>query len=82
MMSWTRRETAMTPAAYVEELRVERARQLLEQSGEQIELISARCGFGTPETMRRAFARRVGVPPADYRSRFARVPEPAGNAAN
>jgi transcriptional regulator GlxA family with amidase domain len=68
-----RRETGMTPAAYVEELRVERARQLLEQSGEPVELVSARCGFGTPETMRRAFARRVGVPPADYRARFQRA---------
>jgi transcriptional regulator GlxA family with amidase domain len=65
-----RRETGITPAAYVEELRVERARQLLEDSAEPVELVSARCGFGTPETMRRAFARRIGVSPADYRARF------------
>src|SRR5258705_12680365 len=32
-----KRETGMTPAAYVEQLRVERARQLLEQSGEPVE---------------------------------------------
>jgi transcriptional regulator GlxA family with amidase domain len=70
-----RRETGMTPAAYVEELRVEWARQLLEESGEPVERVSARCGFGTPETMRRAFARRVGVPPADYRARFGRAPD-------
>jgi transcriptional regulator GlxA family with amidase domain len=68
-----RRETGITPAAYVEELRVERARQQLEEGAEPVELISASCGFGTPETMRRAFARRVGVAPADYRSRFARA---------
>jgi transcriptional regulator GlxA family with amidase domain len=72
-----RREIGMTPAAYIEELRVERARQLLEQSADPVELVSARCGFGTPETMRRAFARRVGVPPADYRARFRRTPEAA-----
>jgi transcriptional regulator GlxA family with amidase domain len=65
-----RRETGITPAAYVEELRVERARQLLEESADPVELVSARCGFGTPETMRRAFARRIGVSPADYRARF------------
>jgi transcriptional regulator GlxA family with amidase domain len=64
-----RREIGMTPAAYVEELRVERSRQLLEDSADPIDLISARCGFGTPETMRRAFGRRVGVPPAQYRAR-------------
>jgi transcriptional regulator GlxA family with amidase domain len=70
-----RREIGMTPAAYVEELRVERARQLLEDSADPVELISARCGFGTPETMRRAFGRRVGVPPAQYRARFRRAPD-------
>jgi transcriptional regulator GlxA family with amidase domain len=70
-----RREIGMTPAAYVEELRVERARQLLEDSADPIELVSQRCGFGTPETMRRAFGRRVGVAPAEYRVRFRR-PDP------
>jgi transcriptional regulator GlxA family with amidase domain len=70
-----RREIGMTPAAYVEELRVERARQLLEDSADPIDLISARCGFGTPETMRRAFGRRVGAPPAQYRARFRRTPD-------
>ncbi len=68
-----RRETGMTPAAYVETLRVERARQALEQGSEPIELVAGACGFGTPETMRRAFARRVGVSPAAYRARFQRV---------
>ena len=72
-----RRETGMTPAAYVEELRVERARQLLEESTDPVELVSARCGFGTPETMRRAFSRRVGVAPAAYRARFQRMSESA-----
>jgi transcriptional regulator GlxA family with amidase domain len=70
-----RREIGMTPAAYVEELRVERARQLLEASADPVDVISARCGFGTPETMRRAFGRRVGVAPAQYRARFRRVPD-------
>jgi len=72
-----RREIGMTPAAYVEELRVERARQLLEESADPVDAISARCGFGTPETMRRAFGRRVGVAPAQYRARFRRAPDVA-----
>jgi len=72
-----RRETGITPAAYVEELRVERARQLLEEGTDPVELVAARCGFGTPETMRRAFARRVGASPAQYRSRFQTTPDPA-----
>lgn len=65
-----RREVGMTPAAYVTELRVERARQRLEEGAEPIESVAQTCGFGTPETMRRAFARRLGVPPAEYRNRF------------
>jgi transcriptional regulator GlxA family with amidase domain len=70
-----RRETGMTPAAYVEELRVERARQLLEESSDPVEIISGRCGFGTPETMRRAFARCIGTAPTEYRARFRRAPD-------
>jgi len=64
-------ETGMTPATYVEALRVERARLALETTAEPVEAIARRCGFGTPETMRRAFARRLGVSPAAYRTRFA-----------
>src|SRR4051794_19356977 len=77
-----RREIGLTPAAYVEELRVERARQLLEDSADPVDAISVRCGFGTPETMRRAFARRVGVSPAQYRSRFRRAPDPVTRAGS
>ncbi len=69
-----RRETGMTPAAYVETLRLERARQLLEGPPDPIDQIAIRCGFGTPETMRRSFARRLGVSPAEYRERFRREP--------
>jgi len=72
-----RAETGRTPAAYVSDLRVERSRQLLEEGSDPVDAIARRCGFGTPETMRRAFARRVGVSPAAYRSRFRRVPEGA-----
>jgi transcriptional regulator GlxA family with amidase domain len=71
-----RRETGFTPAIYVEHLRVEAARQRLERGSDPIERVAELSGFGTPETMRRAFARRVGVPPADYRARFRRTPDP------
>jgi len=66
-----RRETATTPAAYVEALRVERARLLLETTPAAVTEVASACGFGTVETLRRAFARRLGVAPAAYRSRFA-----------
>ena len=64
-------ETGMTPAVYVESLRVERARLALESRAAPIDAVAARCGFGTVETLRRAFARRLGVSPTAYRNRFA-----------
>jgi transcriptional regulator GlxA family with amidase domain len=67
-----RRETGMTPGAYVESARVERARIALETGDLPVEAIALQAGFGTVETMRRAFRRRVGVSPNDYRTRFRR----------
>lgn len=72
-----RRETGLTPAAYVESVRVERARIALEGSAAQVEAVARHCGFGTVETMRRAFRRRLGVAPAEYRSRFQPLREEA-----
>jgi transcriptional regulator GlxA family with amidase domain len=65
-----RRETGVTPAAYVESVRVEQARIALESSRAPIDTVAIECGFGTVETMRRSFHRRLGVGPAAYRSRF------------
>ena len=67
-----RRETGMTPAAYVESARVESARIALETGDLPVENVASQSGFGTVETMRRAFRRRVGVSPVDYRTRFRR----------
>jgi transcriptional regulator GlxA family with amidase domain len=64
-------ETGMTPGVYVEALRVERARLALEGGAVPIDAVARRCGFGTVETLRRAFARRLGVSPGAYRDRFA-----------
>jgi transcriptional regulator GlxA family with amidase domain len=65
------RELGAPPALFVETARVEAARRRLEEDGGRgIEAIAAECGFGSAETMRRAFLRRVRVSPSDYRSRF------------
>jgi transcriptional regulator GlxA family with amidase domain len=64
------REVGLTPAAYVEAVRLERARIALESSDTQIDEIARECGFGTVETLRRTFARRLGVSPSEYRSHF------------
>jgi transcriptional regulator GlxA family with amidase domain len=64
-----KREIGVTPATYVESMRVEQARTRLE-AGHALASIARSCGFGTAETMRSAFHRRLGVSPADYRTRF------------
>jgi len=64
-----RDKTGRTPARAVEEIRVEAARRMLEQ-GLSVGQVSRRCGFGSEETMRRSFLRRLGATPSDYRERF------------
>jgi transcriptional regulator GlxA family with amidase domain len=59
-----------TPARYVAAVRTEAARRALESTADTVEVIARRCGFGSSETMRRTFARRIGVSPDDYRQRF------------
>ena len=63
-------ETGATPADFVELARVDAARRLLEDSETPLQRVASRCGFGTADTMRRAFIRRIGTGPQDYRSRF------------
>jgi transcriptional regulator GlxA family with amidase domain len=64
-------EVGEAPGQYVERIRTEAARRQLEETDDTIVAIAARCGFGTPETMRRNFLRRVGVSPDQYRKTFA-----------
>jgi len=67
------RELGMTPGRFVERVRVEAARRLLEETSRGVHDIAAACGFGTPETMRIAFRRTLGVSPKRYRSGFSSV---------
>ncbi|MDX1883368.1 GlxA family transcriptional regulator [Mycolicibacterium sp. 120270] len=64
-------EVGEAPGAYVERIRTEAARRQLEETDDTVTVIAARCGFGTAETMRRNFVRRVGVSPDQYRKAFA-----------
>jgi transcriptional regulator GlxA family with amidase domain len=75
-----RSEVGVPPAAYVERVRVETARRVLETTAAGVEEVAAAAGFGTPEALRRAFGRRVGVSPREYRARFGAanpLPSPA-----
>jgi len=65
------RSAGITPARYVEKLRVEGARRRLEESRSTVDEVAAQCGFGTRESMRRSFQQTLRVSPTAYRSRFA-----------
>lgn len=58
-----RAETGQSPAKAVEQLRVEAARVMVEQSRHTIDEIATQTGFADPERMRRAFLRAFGQPP-------------------
>ena len=66
-----REETGVTPARFVESVRLDTARRRLEETDDAIEVVAASCGFGTTETMRRTFLRTLHVGPSEYRRRFA-----------
>jgi transcriptional regulator GlxA family with amidase domain len=66
-----RTQVGVTPARYVERLRVEAARTSLETTQRTVKEIATDVGFGTLETLHRVFKRALGVPPAEYRRRFA-----------
>lgn len=64
-------EVGEAPGAYVERIRTEAARRQLEETDDTLTAIAARCGFGSAETLRRNFVRRLGVSPDQYRKTFA-----------
>lgn len=64
------REVGMTPGRFVQRVRVEAARRLLEETSRGVGNVAAACGFGGPETMRLAFLRTLAVSPKRYRARF------------
>jgi len=64
-----RQTTGMTPARAVESIRIEVARHMLED-GQTVKRVARACGFGSEETMRRAFLRILGVTAQAYGRRF------------
>lgn len=65
-----RAELGINPLAYVELTRIDIARRLLEDSAAPIKAIAHAAGFGSTTTLRRAFLRKLGVTPLQYRLRF------------
>jgi transcriptional regulator GlxA family with amidase domain len=66
-------EVGETPSRFVERVRLEAARNELESTTDTLDRIAEHCGFGTAETLRRVFQRRLSVTPDSYRRRFRTV---------
>lgn len=67
------RDLGRTPAKYVEEVRVEAVRRLLERSTYRLDQIAPLCGFRSADSMRRAFLRTLHITPATYRDQFRKI---------
>lgn len=65
------RETGVTPAKYIEKMRLETARRRLEETRLTIDEISNECGVGNADGLRRLFLRHMKTTPSDYRRNFA-----------
>lgn len=73
-----KRAVGIPPVDHVETVRLHAACTLLETTHNPIDEIARTCGFGTPETMNRAFRRRLNTTPGDHRHHFG---EPTVRAA-
>ncbi|MCT7654355.1 DJ-1/PfpI family protein [Oceanimonas sp. NS1] len=65
-----RQEAGMSPGRYLEQLRLDRARELLESGESRLKVIAAHCGLERSERLRKAFLRRFGVTPSQYQAHF------------
>lgn len=61
---------SMAPLAYLQALRIERAKELLEDSNSDLETIIEQVGYEDASSFRRLFKRAIGLSPAQYRKRF------------
>jgi transcriptional regulator GlxA family with amidase domain len=64
--------TGFVPGAYVQMLRVNAAKEMLEAGGDTIQSISLKVGYEDQAFFRRVFRRQTGMNPAEYRARFPR----------
>lgn len=71
-------EVGVTPAAWVETMRVSAARELLEAGHDAPKQIAAQCGFANADTLRRSFSKHLGISPAMYRRHQGVAPEIPG----
>jgi transcriptional regulator GlxA family with amidase domain len=72
--------TGYSPLAYVQALRIEEAKHMLETGSLSVEAIGREVGYEDAASFRRLFRRLAGISPGDYRRRF-RIPRSIAEAA-
>ncbi|WP_337660070.1 GlxA family transcriptional regulator [Anderseniella sp. Alg231-50] len=74
-----RAATGFAPIEYVQALRVEEAKQMLETDQLSNDDVGAAIGYDDPASFRRVFKRGTGLSPAAYRKKFQRISQIAGS---
>jgi len=64
------RDVGMTPMAFIQNARIDRARNLLESTELPLKTVAFKSGFGSVRHMRLLFNERLGRSPAEYRAQF------------
>lgn len=64
------KECGVTPIAFLNNARIDAARRYLEATDVSLREIAKRCGLDSVDALRRVFARRLQINPAEYRERF------------
>ena len=76
-----REATGNTPREYIQRVRIEAAKRLLEHDRRPVGEIARRVGYGDPVAFRKLFVRETGLTPADYRARYGPRSSPSWSGA-
>lgn len=71
----------VTPSVFVDQVRIDFARKLLEETDVPLKTVAFRCGFNNATQMRMIFSRQLSTTPKQYRERFRPGGEPDAQAA-
>lgn len=76
-----KKATGFTPIEYVQALRIEEAKQILETTDDAVDTIVDAVGYDDPASFRRLFKRLAGVTPGRYRQRYRQITRLASQPA-
>jgi transcriptional regulator GlxA family with amidase domain len=65
-----RKESGMTPGRFLEKMRLDQAKNMLEYTEMSVDMIAVKCGFSNAVSLRRVFLKNISLSPAQYRKGF------------